>query len=232
MTNDTTRRIAAFLAGGALLLALAACNTGAPTPPPKQAERGGTTETVVVTGANQPTTKSARGLVNPMPMSEADAVAGMAAPPPPAPGYWQPSNTSRFPDAKPNPVVVAAEQPVSTFSIDVDTASYGVVRNALNQGALPPADAVRVEEMVNYFDYAYPLPDKREAPFRAIGPRLSDAVEQGHADPAHRHQGLRHPEEGAAAGQSCLPDRHLGLDGRAEQAAAAQARLPSAGGSA
>ena len=42
-----------------------------------------------------------------------------------------------------------------------------MVRDALNQGALPPADAVRIEEMVNYFDYAYPRPDDRRAPFRA-----------------------------------------------------------------
>jgi Ca-activated chloride channel family protein len=64
-------------------------------------------------------------------------------------------------------VKVTAQEPVSTFSIDVDTASYGVVRNALDDGALPPAQAVRVEEMVNYFDYAYPLPDSRKAPFKA-----------------------------------------------------------------
>jgi len=155
-------RAAAFCAGAALLLVLAACNTGNPAPPPpKQAVGAGTTETVV-TAANQPSTNAARGgLVKPMPMSEADA---LAAPPT---GYWQPSITSKFPDAKPNAVVVTAEQPVSTFSIDVDTASYGVVRDALNQGALPPADAVRVEEMVNYFDYAYPLPQDRRVPFRA-----------------------------------------------------------------
>jgi len=88
----------------------------------------------------------------------------MLAPPP---QYWQPANTSKFPDAKPNPVKVAAEEPVSTFSIDVDTASYGVVRDALNGGALPQADSVRIEEMVNYFDYAYPLPPDRKVPFQA-----------------------------------------------------------------
>jgi Ca-activated chloride channel family protein len=85
----------------------------------------------------------------------------------PAGGYWQPSNTSRFPQATPNPVKIAADEPVSTFSIDVDTASYGVVRDYLHGGSLPPADAVRIEEMVNYFDYSYPLPQTRDAPFRA-----------------------------------------------------------------
>jgi Ca-activated chloride channel family protein len=93
-----------------------------------------------------------------------NALATMA---PPKAGYWQPENTSRFPEASPNPVKVAAEEPVSTFSIDVDTASYGVVRNYLHDGAMPPANAVRVEEMVNYFDYSYPGPQSREAPFRA-----------------------------------------------------------------
>jgi Ca-activated chloride channel family protein len=93
-------------------------------------------------------------------------MARMALPAPP-PAYWQPSNTSKFPDAKPNPVKVTAEDPVSTFSIDVDTASYGVLRDALNNGHLPPADAVRIEEMVNYFDYAYPLPQDRKVPFKA-----------------------------------------------------------------
>ena len=72
-----------------------------------------------------------------------------------------------------NPVHLVAESPVSTFSIDVDTASYSNVRRLLNQGQLPRQDAVRVEEMVNYFSYSYPNPDNREQPFAVyteIGP--------------------------------------------------------------
>ncbi|MFL1493317.1 vWA domain-containing protein [Pseudomonas antarctica] len=57
-----------------------------------------------------------------------------------------------------NPVHRVAETPVSTFSVDVDTGSYANVRRFLNQGRLPPADAVRLEEMVNYFPYNYALP--------------------------------------------------------------------------
>ncbi len=72
---------------------------------------------------------------------------------------WFDSNREKYPHATQNPVRVVSEEPVSTFSIDVDTASYANVRRFLNEGSLPPADAVRVEEMVNYFDYAYPLPD-------------------------------------------------------------------------
>lgn len=75
-------------------------------------------------------------------------------------------DTEAFANADDNPLRVTAEAPVSTFSIDVDTASYAVVRQSLNAGYLPPADAVRVEEMVNYFPYDYPAPEAGEAPFR------------------------------------------------------------------
>jgi len=64
-----------------------------------------------------------------------------------------------------NPVQRVAENPVSTFSIDVDTGSYANVRRILNEGRLPPADAVRVEELINYFDYAYAPPTDRSTPF-------------------------------------------------------------------
>lgn len=91
---------------------------------------------------------------------EADAYA--AAPP----VFLEPS-TEAYPDASPNPVKIAAEEPVSTFSIDTDTASYSVIRSSLAAGALPPKDAVRIEEMVNYFPYGYAAPEAGEAPFRA-----------------------------------------------------------------
>ena len=64
-----------------------------------------------------------------------------------------------------NPVKVVAEEPVSTFSIDVDTASYAFMRASLNRGVLPQPDAVRVEELINYFPYDYAPPESREAPF-------------------------------------------------------------------
>ena len=66
-----------------------------------------------------------------------------------------------YPD---NPVFAVSETPVSTFSLDVDTGSYANVRRFLNGGQLPPKDAVRLEELVNYFPYAYPLP-QGDAPF-------------------------------------------------------------------
>ena len=76
-----------------------------------------------------------------------------------------PQDRERYADVDPNPVVVTADTPVSTFSIDVDTASYAVVRRYLDGGVLPPRDAVRPEEIINYFDYAYALPEDASAPF-------------------------------------------------------------------
>lgn len=73
--------------------------------------------------------------------------------------------TEAFANTDDNPVKVVTETPVSTFSTDVDTASYSVVRQSLMSGNLPPRDAVRIEEMVNYFPYAYPAPDGGDAPF-------------------------------------------------------------------
>ena len=78
----------------------------------------------------------------------------------------QPTDRENYASIEENPVKRAAEQPVSTFSIDVDTGSYANVRRFLNNGQLPPRDAVRVEELINYFDYDYPLPDGRQPPFR------------------------------------------------------------------
>ena len=66
-----------------------------------------------------------------------------------------------------NPIRVVAEVPVSTFSIDVDRASYSFVRASLRDGILPQKNAVRVEELVNYFPYNYPVPESQDAPFAA-----------------------------------------------------------------
>src|SRR5262245_55921283 len=82
-----------------------------------------------------------------------------------APIYQQDTNTERYQHLGDNPVHLVAEQPVSTFSIDVDTGAYANVRRFLNAGQLPPQDAVRVEEMVNYFDYRYVPPASRDVPF-------------------------------------------------------------------
>src|SRR3546814_5737639 len=81
--------------------------------------------------------------------------------PPPAPfsamvvpqGQWQPANTENYAAHEDNPVHRTSEQPVSTFSIDVDTGSYANVRRMLPDGVRPPAAAVRAEARITYFRY-------------------------------------------------------------------------------
>ena len=76
-----------------------------------------------------------------------------------------PENRDQFANADANPVKLVAEEPVSTFSIDVDTASMSIVRRSIMAGALPPKEAVRTEELINYFPYNYPAPTG-DTPFR------------------------------------------------------------------
>ncbi len=71
----------------------------------------------------------------------------------------------RYEDADPNPVKLVSREPVSTFSIDVDTAAYANVRRFLKDGMRPPVNAVRVEELINYFDYDYASPGNADHPF-------------------------------------------------------------------
>jgi len=73
-------------------------------------------------------------------------------------------NTAAYDHILENPFLGAKDNPLSTFSIDVDTASYSNVRRFINEGSMPPKDAVRVEEMINYFSYDYAQPSD-EKPF-------------------------------------------------------------------
>ena len=75
-------------------------------------------------------------------------------------------NTEEFANADVNSVKITTDTPVSTFSIDVDTASYSVMRSSLMNGYAPDPQSVRIEEMINYFPYNYPAPDANEAPFK------------------------------------------------------------------
>ena len=131
----------------------------APTPPSPTAQPvmkqaiGGSLGNVAVTGS-----RVRAGYTSP---------AGAALPASPA---WNPAQAvsagEKYAVHDDNPVQRTAENPVSTFSIDVDTGSYSNVRRMLVSGQRPPADAVRAEEMINYFDYAYPTPTSRATPFR------------------------------------------------------------------
>ncbi|MBP2558898.1 Ca-activated chloride channel family protein [Neorhizobium galegae] len=107
----------------------------------------------------------------PAPPAMAERAAPLAVAPRYAPtehGILPPLEESRdrFANAQTNPVKSVATDPVSTFSVDVDTASYALVRRALMEGRLPDPDSVRVEEMINYFPYDWPRPQTVDEPFR------------------------------------------------------------------
>jgi len=98
----------------------------------------------------------------PMPSSvPAPVVSGSVANAP----YGSSQNTERYDGKAVASIQSVVAAPVSTFSVDVDTGAYSNVRRFLNQGALPPADAVRTEEMINYFRYDYPRPGDSAEPF-------------------------------------------------------------------
>jgi len=82
-------------------------------------------------------------------------------------------NTEGYDRVNENSFLDALQNPLSTFSIDVDTASYANVRRFITNGSLPPPDAVRIEELINYFDYKYPQP-KGDVPF-SFTTELTDA---------------------------------------------------------
>ncbi|GJL95844.1 MAG: hypothetical protein DHS20C05_22490 [Hyphococcus sp.] len=97
----------------------------------------------------------------------ANTTAGVVSAPlmrmPPQP---EPQITEQYEDVDPNPVKLASKEPVSTFSSDVDTTAYSVMRRYVSKNnQLPPSDSVRIEEFVNYFDYQYKEPKSAEAPF-------------------------------------------------------------------
>ena len=102
----------------------------------------------------------------PAPMALAAPVADYYAAMAPAYSTQAPANTENYAEQNENTVHRSSEQPVSTFSIDVDTGSYSNVRRMLQQGVRPPADAVRAEEFINYFSYQHPAPTSRDIPFR------------------------------------------------------------------
>ncbi|OWV89230.1 hypothetical protein ATY78_20130 [Rhizobium sp. R635] len=100
----------------------------------------------------------------------AEPMAVAPSPLPPAEGRLQiqldPSR-ERFANTAANPIKSVATDPVSTFSADVDSASYSFVRRSLTGGAMPDPQSVRVEEMINYFPYDWPRPDNADQPFKA-----------------------------------------------------------------
>jgi Ca-activated chloride channel family protein len=130
----------------------------APPPAPAPMAGGGTTRAVVPAMRSRiaPTGEASKMMAEP-------SIA--VAPPPADMPTMQQEDRDRLEATDTNPVRSALETPVSTFSIDVDTASYSFVRRSLKEGFLPQADTVRVEEIVNYFPYDWPRPESRENPF-------------------------------------------------------------------
>ena len=129
----------------------------APAPPAATADPGSRRVTVerLILRAEEPRTRAseyvaqAERLVSPEPGRPAE-----------------PHGRDRFTSPAENVFKSAREAPVSTFSIDVDTASYGFMRASLNRNVLPPPAAVRTEELINYFPYAYASPVSATEPFR------------------------------------------------------------------
>ena len=99
----------------------------------------------------------------------------------------EPSNREAYDRIEENPFLRVSNNPLSTFSIDVDAASYSNVRRFINEGKLPPKDAVRIEELINYFPYEYPQPEG-DRPFS-----VSTEISQAPWNPDHRlvHIGLQ-----------------------------------------
>ncbi len=85
--------------------------------------------------------------------------------PQPDPYYEPPADRENYRQRAENPLRLVAENPVSTFSIDVDTGSYTNTRRFLRNGNTPHLDSIRAEEFINYFNYQYPHADSRETPF-------------------------------------------------------------------
>ncbi len=104
-----------------------------------------------------------------------------------------PAGTARYARVVENPFQTVQSQPLSTFSLDVDTASYSNVRRFLNAGQLPPPDAVRLEELINFFPYDYEQPSK-DQPF-------SVQVDLAEAPWAPRHRLARIAIKGRDMGQ-------------------------------
>ena len=152
------RRSSAALPSLAAAMLLAACSIPAQLPQPVVA---GTTAPPPAPATPQRVAVTGSGIQAAPMFSYAPAPKLM----PGMPQLVRLPGADKFPDVQANKAILVEEQPVSTFSTDVDTASYAFVRRLLNTGRMPPLAAVRVEEMVNYFPYNYATPSSRTQPF-------------------------------------------------------------------
>uniref|UniRef100_UPI004056F9EC vWA domain-containing protein n=1 Tax=Candidatus Electronema sp. TaxID=2698783 RepID=UPI004056F9EC len=170
------RKLVVFL----LILALAGCSEEAPKPEKKAADSAppqisapaqapAPQENVTASEANEEAAPSEAGRREEMAHGYVQATADVQKvkhasaeampsimPPPPTP---QPQDGETYNEAKESGFLSPLTKPLSTFSIDVDTASYSNVRRFISEGQRPPAGAVRIEELINYFSYSYPQPN-------------------------------------------------------------------------
>ena len=140
----------------------------------------------------------------------------------------EPMNTENYAVIEESRFLPAGTNPRSTFSIDVDAASYTNVRRFLTAGQRPPKDAVRIEELLNYFRYDYPEPEGKD--------RFSVTTDLAVAPWAPEHRLLRIGIKGRSlrteavpAEQPGVPARRIGLDAAAQQAPAGEAGVPPPG---
>lgn len=139
--------------------ALVGCHRAATRPSEAEAAAADAAA-IVVTGSRAPRAEALMMAAPPAPPAPAKSLYVASTPP------AQTANTEQYEAREDNPIHRAAEQPVSTFSVDVDTGSYSNVRRMLNDGMRPPTDAVRAEEFINYFHYGHPAPTHAGTPFR------------------------------------------------------------------
>ncbi len=127
-------------------------------PPPAEAMPAAPSDMVVVEG-NRAAAEPMQAFPDKSIAESLNRIAPVNSPEPDLP------NAERYQHNPVSAVQRVADTPVSTFSVDVDTASYANVRRMLKGGETPPSDAVRTEEMLNYFRYDYPLPADKTRPF-------------------------------------------------------------------
>ncbi len=171
MKKHTAKKIVTLTALIAPMLYLSGCSNTANT----SSEAEGNTVDIIATKkesdlaapvASQPRVTgqvaSDQMVMEQMAMPRSKAMVGMGYMPP------QPHTREQYAPIEENERKQVSKDPVSTFSIDVDTAAYANVRRFINNGQLPPNDAVRIEEMINYFDYQYPTPEAGKHPFNIV----------------------------------------------------------------
>jgi Ca-activated chloride channel family protein len=119
------------------------------------------------------------------------------------------ANAEAYAFRKDNDYQRVVDQPLSTFSVDVDTASYANVRRFLVQGQRPPVDAIRIEEMVNYFPYDYAGPQRTESKSEVSGPPFAAHLEVADAPWAPEHRLVRIGLKGREVADAARPAANL-----------------------